>query len=249
MKRVVHRIKPAKGFSRLAHQLLKIILPIVVFICVRIDFTQLAVALVLLSKWRMFAVKPRHWLANIRANGVDIIVGLSFVAFMHYSASPGWELIWAVVYGLWLVFLKPRSETFWVVLQAAVGQTMGLIGLYLLFNAAPIYVLVVATWAICYIAARHFLTAFHEVSARPLTHLWAYFAAALTWVLAHWLLFYGILPQVVLLLSVIGYGLGATYFLAQTDRYSVMVRRQLLLMMSAIILIIIIFSDWGDKAI
>jgi len=34
-----------------------------------------AFALVLLSKWRVFAVRPRYWFANLQANMVDVIVG------------------------------------------------------------------------------------------------------------------------------------------------------------------------------
>lgn len=36
-----------------------------------------AYGLVLLSKWRIFALRPRFWWANIKTNLVDISVGLS----------------------------------------------------------------------------------------------------------------------------------------------------------------------------
>ena len=72
----------------------------------------MAVVVLLLSKWRMLAVKPRHWLANVRANLVDITVGLAVIAFMSGTGSLITQLIWAGLYSAWLILLKPRSDTF-----------------------------------------------------------------------------------------------------------------------------------------
>ncbi|RKV95158.1 MAG: hypothetical protein D8G53_09440, partial [Candidatus Saccharimonas sp.] len=38
-----------------------------------------ALALVILSKWRVIAVRPRFWWANIQANLVDVAVGVGIV--------------------------------------------------------------------------------------------------------------------------------------------------------------------------
>ena len=40
-----------------------------------------AVLLVLLSKWRVVAVRPRYWWVNIKANLVDFTVGISLSLF------------------------------------------------------------------------------------------------------------------------------------------------------------------------
>ncbi len=77
MRLLLRKIKPANGFSHFFHLGLLIILPAVIFVLVRLSFVQLALSIIVLSKWRMFAVRPRFWLANIRANAVDLIVGLS----------------------------------------------------------------------------------------------------------------------------------------------------------------------------
>ena len=95
MKPLIARIKPASGFSRIAHLCLNILLPLLVFILVRINFDQLALAVVLLSKWRMFAVRPQFWAANIRANAVDIIVGVSVLLFMIHSGSQALQFVWS----------------------------------------------------------------------------------------------------------------------------------------------------------
>src|SRR6266576_420682 len=104
------RIKPAKGFSHVFYLALNISLPILAYILVRIDFVAVAIFLILLSKWRMFAVRPRYWVANIISNGVDIIVAVSLVVFMASTTVVWWQLIWTLLYGLWLVWLKPRYD-------------------------------------------------------------------------------------------------------------------------------------------
>ncbi|CAN5376734.1 hypothetical protein BH10PAT3_BH10PAT3_4100 [soil metagenome] len=243
------RIKPSRGFSNIFHGLLVAVLPVLVFVLVRLSFVPLAYAVVLLSKWRMLAVRPRHWPANVRANAVDIIVGLSFVSFIAQSPSQAWQVVWAVGYGIWLTLIKPRSSTFWSAVQAGAGQLFGLASVYVLWGRSSLLLLVVASWAICYLAARHFLSSFDEPLSSLISHSWGYFGAALTWVLGHWLLYYGFMSQPMLLLSILGIGLAALYYLENNDRLSTFVRREIILIMSAVILIIILFSSWGDRAV
>src|SRR6266404_4884711 len=86
------RFKPIKGFSHLFYVGLNILLPILAYILVRIDFVGLAIVLVLLSKWRMFAVRPRYWIANLIQNGVDIMVATSLIIFMASTSVEWWQL-------------------------------------------------------------------------------------------------------------------------------------------------------------
>ncbi|GAC1573343.1 MAG: hypothetical protein NVS3B23_09440 [Candidatus Saccharimonadales bacterium] len=197
----------------------------------------------------MFAVRPRYWFANIRANAVDILVGISILVFMSYSGSALWQLIWAVVYGVWLIFLKPGSGTLRVSIQAFIAQTAALCALFLGWGGAPSYVLVLGSWLICYVAARHYFTSYDEPYSSLYANTWAYFSGALVWLLAHWLLFYTVISQPALLLTVIGFGLAALYYLEQTDRLSLLLRRQFILMMVAIVVVILLFSDWSSKII
>jgi len=249
MRQLAAKIKPVSGFSHIFHLLLMALLPALLFVLVRLNFLQLAFALVLLSKWRMFAVKPRHWAANVRANGIDLMVGISAVVFMANSGTQLWQLIWAGIYGFWLIFIKPGSSTFFISAQALLGQLAGLMAVFLAFGSAPQAALVVLGWVVCYTAARHFFTIFDEPLTRFLAYLWGYFAAALIWVLSHWLLFYGVIAQPTLLLSVLGFGLAGLYYLEKRDRLSVLLRRQIVFVMIAIVVIVITFSDWGDKTI
>lgn len=243
------KIKPKRGFSYLFHLVLTVLLPALLYTLIRIDFFQLAVVAIILSKWRMFAVKPRHWPANVRANAVDITVGISLLIFMGQTDGASWQLTWAGVYGAWLIFIKPLSSLLGVSLQAILGQTLGLMAIFLALGDISLAGLAFAVWAVSYGSVRHFLSSFDEPLTRTIAYFWAYFAGALTWILGHWLLYFGPLSQITLLLTILGFGLGTLYYLHESDRLSSAVRREIILVMVAIIAVIVAFSDWGDKAV
>lgn len=250
MLRILHnKIKPTRGFSHAFHIVLKILLPILAYILVRIDFVGLAILLILISKWRIFAVQPRYWMVNIAASGVDLIVGIALVLFMANTSVEWWQLFWAVAYAGWLVWLKPRSDVLSVSAQAMIGQLLGLAALYLKFGDASLLVLVAVTWAITYLSARHYLSSFEEPLTALMSHTWAYFAAGLAFVLGHWLLFYGSVAQIIVILTTIGYGLAAIYYLDATEKLNRSLSRQLLLFMGAILLIVFLLSDWTGATV
>ncbi len=197
----------------------------------------------------MLAVKPRFWASNIRANAIDLMVGLSIVAFMWHSDSLLAQTTWAALYGVWLVFIKPRSGIPMITLQAFIGQLAALSALYLTWRSGPLFGITILSGLFCFLAARHFLDTFDEPYARMLAYIWGYFGAALAWLLGHWLLFYHGVAQPTLLLSTLGYGLAVLYYLDHTDRLSQGVRRQFIFIMVAIVLVVLSFSDWGDKVV
>lgn len=249
MRPLIAKIKPASGFSRIIYTILNILLPLIIFVLVRMDFIQLALAVVLLSKWRMFAVRPRFWIANIRANAVDIIVGVSILTLMVDTSSQLLQFVLTLSYIAWLVLIKPASDALMVSIQALLGLLAGLMALFIGWPHGPLYGLVLLTGFICYLTARHFFDSFDEPYAKLLSYIWGYFASALIWVLGHWLLFYGAIAQPVLLLLAIGYGLAALYYLDHHDRLSKGVQRQFIAIMIAIVTIVVVFSDWGNKII
>lgn len=249
MRALPHSLKPTQGFSHYFHIGLTSFLPAIVFVLVRIDFMQMALLIILLSKWRMFVVRPRYWLANITANAVDIIVGISAVIFMAHTGSVFVQLIWATIYGFWLIFIKPGSSTVFVSTQALLAQVAGLVALYMAWVEAPTLGVVVITWLITYLCARHFFTSFDDEYSSFYAQTWAYFSAATTWVLSHWLLFYGVIPQPALLLSVLGFGLAGMYYLEENDKMTPLMKRQLMFIMLAVVTVVLVFSDWGDKTV
>jgi len=232
MRPLVAKIKPTRGISALLHFGLLFIFPILLFILIRLNFIPLAFVLVGFSKWRMLAVRPRFWLANIRANSIDIIVGVASLIFMIKTGSMVWQFIWALIYALWLMVLKPGSTVFYTSLQAAVGFLMGLMALYIAWPDAPLYWLVLITGTVCFLAARHFFESFDEAYARLLAYLWGYFGAAVMWLLGHLLIVYpsktGIISQPLVLLVVVGVALATAYYLDHFDRFASFARKQIL---------------------
>lgn len=243
------RLKPKKGFAHVLHLLVTGLIPALVYVLVRIHFVQLAVLVVLLSKWRMLAVKPRFWPANIRANAVDLIIGLSTIVFMTRSNSASLQLVFTALYMLWQVFLKPNRSVIGVSLQALAGQIYGLTALFIAWPDAPTIMLILGGWSVCYLAARHYFTSYDEPYASLYSHTWGYFAAALLWLSSHWLIFYSVVAQPALLLTAIGVALASLYYLQEIDKLSVFYRREIVFMMLLVIMIVLVASDWGDKAI
>lgn len=237
------------AYATFVHILLVSALPLLVYVLVRLDFAWIALLFILLSKWRMFAVKARHWPANVRANAVDITVGVSVVAFMFLADTQAVQLLWAALHAVWLLVIKPQSGALWTGIQALISQSVALIALFLFWSEASTLLLVVATWVVCYFSARHFLTAFDETMSRTTAYAWAFFGASTAWLASRWLIFYGPIAQPALVLSVLGYGLAAMYYLQHTDRLSKNIKLQFIGVMSGIILFLIIFSDWSDKTI
>lgn len=244
MRALPTKYKPILGFSHFLHIALLLLLPVLLYVLVRVDFVQIAIGLVLISKWRMFAVRPRYWIANLRSNASDIFVGLSIVVFMTHTDVASWQIFWAAFYAIWLVYIKPGSNHVLTWAQAVIGQTMALIALFMAWKDVPVLGLIVAVWAICYATARHFFTSYDESHSTLYAYAWAYFAAGMMWVLGHWLIFFGLVPQIALLLSVIALGFSALYYLEESERLSVLWRRQFMFIMAAIIVIILVFSSW-----
>lgn len=249
MRGLLTKLAPSRGFSPALHLGFNLVLPLLVFVFVKTSVFPLALSLVLLSKWRMFAVRPRFWLANIRANAVDIIIGLSVLAFMVTTQSTWIQLFWAIIWSAWLIVAKPKTSVIWVSIQSLLGLAAGLMALFLVWDEGPLFGLVLVSGCLCFFAAHHFFDSFDEPYTRLLSFVWAYFGAALTWVLGHWLLFYGVLAQPTLVLVAIGSGLATLYYLDHFDKLTVNLRRQFLFIMIAIVLVVLAFSDWGDKIV
>jgi len=249
MRSIKDKLKPKNGLPYVIHVGLNALLPFLLFILMHFD-PWFAVILFLISKWRVLAVKPRYWLPNLRANGVDIIVGLSYLEFLSHTNSEVVQLVFAALYVLWLTVIKPKSSSIFIALQAFLGQFIGLMAIFSFQNslAPSLGLLIVASWLVCYLTARHFFTIFDEPFTSMYSHAWGYFAAALVWVLGHWLLYYyGTYAQPTILLSTIGIGIGSLYYLKENENLSSQTKRQIIMVMIAIVFVIVFLSDWSSK--
>lgn len=149
---------------------------------------------VLLSKWRMLAVHPYYWLKNIRANLIDIIIGLSIVVLswpnIHTNATFAFFYILLIlIYAIWLNFIKPLTST-------ATTETQALFALFLSINASSLlfpssqFFLTVATFALTIIAMRHILLQNGDENLRPVSLIFGLFTAEFTWFLYFWFIIY-----------------------------------------------------------
>jgi len=159
------------------------------------------------------------------------------------------QLFWTIAYIAWLVWLKPKSNPVAVMSQALIAQAVTIVAFYKAFPNSSLLAGIIVTWLVCYSAARHFLGAFDEPLTRQMTQIWAWFGACMAWILGHWVIQYLFLPQIALVLTVLGYGLATLYYLDKNERLKASLRRQLLGVMGLILLIIIVFSDWQDKTV
>lgn len=246
---IKRKLRPSRGFAHFFHLGFVAILPPLVFIFVRLELTGVALALILLSKWRIFAVRPHHWLAHLRTNAVDIIFSLSVLAFISSTTSMSVQLLWVLAYEVWILFIKPGSNPFMVTLQALIAQLAGLIALFLAFEDVPLFVYLLGTAMILYFSARHYFGSFEERHFDTYSWIWALFGVCLIWVQSHWLLFYGEVAQPAIILGVLGYGLAALYYLDETDKLSTPIRRQVIFVMAAVITVLLVLSDWGSQNI
>lgn len=249
MKQLSSKIKPSSTLWQIAHFLYVVLLPIILYICVNRGLVLLGIGFVALSKWRVFAIRPRYWVASLRANAVDLSVGISTAIFMSQTQSALIQLIWAVSYAFWLIVIKTLTSTAGVSIQALIAFVYGLMAIYLAFGGSAMGLLILLTWALCYSVAHHFLSSFEELHIKFIANIFAFFGAALTWILSHWLLFYGIVAQPALLLMIIGVYLSILYALYKYHRLSPMLKTIILLFLTFSVTLIIIFSDWSDKTL
>jgi hypothetical protein len=175
---------------------LNIALAIVVLVIVRaVESPVPAIALVLLSKWRIFAVRPRYWLTNIQANLVDLTVSIGAVMLLYSAGTVGsmaltLQVLLTLAYIAWLVYLKPRSSKRAMIAQACTALIVGTTGLFVISFSWPIELVVLSMAFVGYVVARHVLTQYEEDHLQFLSLLFAFLLAQLSWLLYHWVIAY-----------------------------------------------------------
>ena len=153
----------------------------------------LAIGVMLLSKWRALAVRPRFWFANLIANMVDIIVGVSTVVLLYDASGVLWlQIAITMLYIVWLLFVKPRSRRSMVALQAGTAVFAGITALCMLSFGWDVAFFVMCMWLIGYVSVRHVLGSYDE----PLTTLYSLVGGALFaeygWIGFHWMVAYSL---------------------------------------------------------
>lgn len=180
------------------------------------------IILIILSKWRALAVRPRFWLANIQANLVDLIVGLSVVVSMGLANNANvtnetsvivFQVFLALFYAAWLLFIKPRSKRSFVIVQSGIALFLATATIFASVSYwSPSFVIVILMWAVGYLCARHALSSYDEKQITLLSFVWGFFVAEISWLAYHWTIAYSLpvlsfvqIPQVAILISLFGF--------------------------------------------
>ena len=170
----------------------------------------IGLGLVLLSKWRVLAVRPRYWIVNLLSNLTDFIVGASFV-FIAYCSGTTWlpiHFILAAGYIIWLVILKPRSSEIAAEFQSLVCVFLGTTAAVMLFASSNAVFMTVFCGLIGFSACRHILVQSDENEFGLMTLGSGLISAEIAWLSNSWLIVYtfgttGIMvPQLSIILSV-----------------------------------------------
>lgn len=218
-------VKRRSLLHEIIYVLMNISLAVALLVIVRVTGSLLpAFALVLLSKWRIFAVRARFWTANIQANLVSIIVSFSYVVFVYSVnlVNDGslsnfiFQCLLTFIYACWLLFLKPKSKKKWVVAQAGLASFAGITAIFVLSYNWPVSLAVLLAWLIGYASARHVLGNYDDEDHIILLSLaWGLVLAEISWATYHWTIAYRLpffndllLPQasiIILCVSLLAY--------------------------------------------
>ncbi len=169
----------------------------------------LAYLLVILSKWRVFAVRPRFWIANMQTNLLDTLVGLSIVTLLWQNmGNVPYQIVLTVFFAVWLVVLKPLSKRFWVIIQGGIAQFISTMALFTIAHNFNVAIVTLLGWLIGFVTARHIINVFNDEHEDVVISLsWGVIVAELSWLAYYWTIAYTPLkiPQISIVVSLLGY--------------------------------------------
>ena len=257
-------VRKRSFLSEAIYTVLNIALAIAVVTVIRYtDSVGFAIGLVVLSKWRVFAVRPRFWWANLRSNLVDFIVSISFVFHMYIvNDAPIVDsrkllllAILTILYIGWLLYIKPRSKRSYVAVQAGAAILMGSSALFAISYNWPVSIVVIIMWLIGYTAARHILSSYDdETHGLFLSLAWGVMLAELSWVAYHWTIAYNLpfasslhIPQISIIATLISFLAYKSYdsFYKHSKIRMTDIILPLLFTLSVILVLLIVFNRVG----
>jgi hypothetical protein len=217
-------VKRRSFLSEAVYVVLNISMAIALMLIVRITGSLWpAFLLVFLSKWRVLAVRPRFWFANIQADLVSVIVSVGFVVFL-FCANPAnvnndiqsvvLQIILVLLYIGWLLFLRPKSKRVYVIAQATIALFIGITAIYTMSYWWVTTPVVLLAWLIGYATARHILSSYdNEDHVTLLSLAWGLVVAEISWLAFHWTIAYQLpflpnnilLPQVSIIVLCFGF--------------------------------------------
>lgn len=185
--------KSRNAISSLVHVILNLLLAVVsVGATVITGNFLIGLILIVVSKWRIFAVNHRYWLVNIRSSLVDFIVGVSFV-LLAYAAGTTFlpvHFVLMVAYSIWLIVIKPRSTPNAAILQALIAVLMGTTTATVFAALTNSLVLVVSEFLIGFAASHHVLVQGNSRDPSYISWIVGLIFAEAGWLSCSWLIIY-----------------------------------------------------------
>ncbi|NCU30327.1 hypothetical protein EOM57_00825 [Candidatus Saccharibacteria bacterium] len=213
---LINSVARRSKIGEIGHIVLNLTLVVTVLVLVLVfNSPYLAYLALILSKWRIFAVRPRFWWTNLKSNLLDIMFGISIVTLIWQNS--GWfsiQLIFSVVFALWVIFLKPLNKHLALIAQAGIMQFVALWALFTVAYSLPQIVVVVIAAVIGFVASHHVINLFAEEFEDTLLNLiWAFVVATLGWITWYWTIAYTPLrvPQISLLVTLLSFWALAIY--------------------------------------
>lgn len=173
----------------------------------------IGIILVIASKWRVFAVRPRYILTNLKASLVDLIVGVSIVLLTYYTGTSilPVDFILAGFYCIWLIFIKPLTSEKANLAQSLVAVFLGMSTATIASASLNSILIVLISFFIGYAAARHVLiqTSDHDFLLTTLTC--GLIFSEIAWLCHSWTIIYtfgntGIrIPQLAIILTIFAF--------------------------------------------
>lgn len=200
--------------SSMVHVFLNILLGVgAVMVTVLSASPLLGLLLVLVSKWRVFAVRGRYLWLNIKSNLVDIIVGVSVVLLTYYAGATllPVDFILAIFYCVWLLFIKPMSSERATLAQSLIAVFLGMSAAAIMAANLDAIVLVLLAFLVGYAASRHVLVQSSDRDFTLTTLVCGLVFSEVAWLCQSWAIIYtfgasGVrIPQVAIILTIFAF--------------------------------------------
>ena len=200
--------------SNMVHIFLNILLGVgAVLVTVLSASPLLGLLLVLLSKWRVFAVRGRYLWLNIKSNLVDMIVGVSVVLLTYYAGAllMPVDILLAIFYCAWLLFIKPMSSEKATLAQSLIAVFLGMSAAAIMAANLDAIVVVLVAFLVGYAASRHVLVQSSDKDFTLTTLVCGLVFAEVAWLCQSWAIIYtfgesGIrIPQIAIILTIFAF--------------------------------------------
>ena len=169
--------------------------------------------LVLISKWRVFAVRGRYLWLNIKSNLVDMIVGVSVVLLTYYAGASllPVDFILMLFYCVWLLFIKPMSSEKAALTQSLISVFLGISAAAIMSASLNSIVLVLIAFLVGYAASRHVLVQSNDKDFTLTTLVCGLVFSEVAWLCQSWAIVYtfgttGVrIPQIAIILTIFAF--------------------------------------------